>query len=213
MVLCLAFLLKQAAIENLQDCVFLLQMLLGSWGNCCVSAHNMCQCKVMLFLLFFSLKWYLGCHFLKLVPCMINEHVLFRTLECTWETWAVLLTFSVNLNKCFLSLSLFLPGGLKPNKCHQWLLLAVDLWTCLSMCHDTRGGHILPCSSIGAGYLSYYINWLIFKEWFTPSQNSCIKKVLEVNHSPDLPVLSLLRVVEAWMVNETRHLFFKEVHL
>lgn len=138
MVLCLAFLLKQAAIENLQNCVFLLQMLSGSWGNCCVSAHNMCQCKVMLFYFFFSLKWYLGCHFLKLVPCMINEHVLFRTLECTWETWAVLLTFSVNLNKCFLSLSLFLPRGLKPNKCHQWLLLAVDLWTCLSICRDTH---------------------------------------------------------------------------
>lgn len=68
MVLCLAFLLKQAAIENLQDCVFLLQMLLGSWGNCCVSAHNMCQCKVMLFFIIFFFKVVFGLSFPKTCP-------------------------------------------------------------------------------------------------------------------------------------------------
>lgn len=39
MALCLGFVLKQAAIENPQDCFFLPQILSGIWGNCHTSAH------------------------------------------------------------------------------------------------------------------------------------------------------------------------------
>lgn len=39
MALCLRFVLRQAATENLQDCVFLPQILSEILGNCRTSAH------------------------------------------------------------------------------------------------------------------------------------------------------------------------------
>ena len=102
---------------------------------CCSRKWN-CS-KTRAFSSEFFCMWHLDCHFLNLIPCMVNEYVIFRTLERTWETRAVLVTFPVTLNKCFLSWVCSFPDVLKPNNCHWHLLSALSLWICPSLCHGS----------------------------------------------------------------------------